>query len=489
MEYNIKIRCRRFGQSTVEPGTSNRGTALWNGGNYNTMNRKSRKSATSTYLILVTMFLLVVNASLGFLLMWQSSTTMIRLMERHMLDISNTAADMLDGDVLEKVTEADKGTEGYQRIMNTLTYFQNNIDLKYIYCIRDMGDGTFTFGLDPTVEDPGEFGSPITYTPALQRASQGVASADDKPYQDAWGTFYSAYSPVFNSKGAVAGIVAVDFSAEWYEQHLASLTATTAIVAGLSLAIGIGIVLVISARSRRKLQEVHSQLYTLAENVEKLVRAVGSMSDTQSAEEDAPEAVQYFGSDDIDSLGQTILGLQDELSRQITRIHELAYHDGLTGVRNKTAYLETVRFLDGLIEKGTAVFSVAVFDLNGLKNINDNYGHECGDMALKDAANVLVQVFEVKNVYRIGGDEYIAILKNAPDTDMEQCFARMDAIIADFNKVKQPYQLPLGLSKGYAYYEPGNDSEFRAVFKRADLMMYKAKAEYYMRTGDRRRRT
>ena len=174
---------------------------------------KSRES--SKYLVLMIVFLLVVAISLGYLLMRQAKHSIISLMETRMLDISNTAAAMIDGDVLETVTPEDKGTDGYERIMRTLTYFQDNVDLKYIYCIRDMGDGTFTFGLDPTVEDPGEFGSPIVYTDALHKASQGRSAVDKEHYEDAWGAFYSAYSPVFNSQKKVAGIIAVDFDAAW----------------------------------------------------------------------------------------------------------------------------------------------------------------------------------------------------------------------------------------------------------------------------------
>jgi hypothetical protein len=125
---------------------------------------------------------------------------------------------MLDGDALMDLSPEDEGTGAYQEVYTTLTYFMENASLTYIYCVRDMGDGTFTFGLDPTVEDPGEFGSPIVYTDALYEASQGNAAADSIQYEDAWGTFYSAYSPVFDSKGKVAGIIAVDFSAEWYNR-------------------------------------------------------------------------------------------------------------------------------------------------------------------------------------------------------------------------------------------------------------------------------
>lgn len=230
---------------------------------------KKRVNTTSKYLILIAAFLLLVNVILGFLLIRQSDSAMITLMHTRMLDISNTAASMLDGDVLKTVSPADEGTPGYDAIMRTLTHFQDNIDLQYIYCIRDMGDGTFTFGLDPTVEDPGEFGSPIVYTDALYQASLGIASADDKPYKDAWGTFYSAYSPVFDSKGEVAGIVAVDFGADWYEDQLAVLNRITIIIAAISLVVGVGIVALIMSRHRKQIHEVDEQLEQLATNLTK----------------------------------------------------------------------------------------------------------------------------------------------------------------------------------------------------------------------------
>ena len=164
------------------------------------MLERLRSRRTSRYLVITVVFLLIVTVSLGYLLVSQTKKSIITLMQTRMLDISNTAAAMIDGDALKDVSPADEGTDTYESIMRTLRYFQDNIDLKYIYCVRDMGDGTFTFGLDPTVEDPGEFGSPIVYTAALYEASQGNAAADSIQYEDAWGTFYSAYSPVFDSQ-------------------------------------------------------------------------------------------------------------------------------------------------------------------------------------------------------------------------------------------------------------------------------------------------
>jgi hypothetical protein len=117
---------------------------------------------TPKYLVMMVVFLLAVNLTLGYLLVRQAQSSIISLMHTRMLDISNTAAAMIDGDVLERVTPADEGTEDYNSIMRPLLYFQHNIDLKYIYVIHDQGNGNFTFGLDPS-DDPGEFGSPIVY--------------------------------------------------------------------------------------------------------------------------------------------------------------------------------------------------------------------------------------------------------------------------------------------------------------------------------------
>ena len=164
------------------------------------MSSRSKSHRVPNYLVLVVVFLLAMNAVLGYLMMNQSRESFVSLIQGRMLDISNSAAAMIDGDVLETVTPADKGTDGYESIMHTLAFFEKTTELKYIYCIQDMGDGTFAFGLDPTEADPGEFGTPVVYTDALYTASQGTAAADDTSYEDAWGTFYSAYSPVFDSK-------------------------------------------------------------------------------------------------------------------------------------------------------------------------------------------------------------------------------------------------------------------------------------------------
>ncbi|MBO4422679.1 MAG: GGDEF domain-containing protein [Clostridia bacterium] len=434
-------------------------------------------------------FLLVLNGTLGFILTRKAGVALTSSIRQHMLDISNTAASMIDGDVLASLKAEDKDTEGYQTIMKSLAYFQDNIDLKYIYCISDTGNGNFVFSVDPTVEDPGEFGSPIVYTDALYAASTGVASVDETAYSDEWGTFYSAYSPVFTSDGKVGGIVAVDISAEWYDEQVAEIVKTVVIVGVSSLTIGILIVVAITRRVRLRNRLLSTQITELGGKVGDLVREIENGGDPLSATRSAPETPgRLFSSDDDDDIGAKVLSMQDEIRKHIERIRDKAYIDTLTGVGNKAAYFEAVKDYDEMIKEKKADFAVVVMDLNGLKQINDNFGHECGDLALSDAATVLKKVFDEDHVYRIGGDEFFVIIDHADEEIVSGLFNRFDSELELENKTLKSYIFPLGISKGAAIYDPEEDEGFRSVFKRADMAMYEDKRAYYESSGEERRR-
>ena len=149
--------------------------------------------------------------------------------QQRMLDIANCASGSISGDTLGALTPADIGSDGYERIYSTLAVFRDNVECEYVYCIRDNGGGSFTFVIDTDPEDPGEFGEAVKYTDALERAARGTASVDEVPYSDAWGEFYSAYSPVFDSAGKETGIIAVDFSADWFDSQLSEQTRSTVV--------------------------------------------------------------------------------------------------------------------------------------------------------------------------------------------------------------------------------------------------------------------
>ena len=434
--------------------------------------KKPRRS--TVYLIVLGVFLFALNILLGFFLIKQSDDALRTQIGERMLDVSNTAAAMLDGDALAILEAEDADTPAYQNVLKTLTYYQDNIELEYIYCIRDLGGGNFIFMIDPS-EDPGEFGEPIAYTDALYQASLGTPCIDKKPYSDRWGRFYSAYTPVFDSKGRVAGIVAVDFSADWYERQISTQVETTLIISGISLIFAGAVITTLIVRYRKRFRTVFSEINTISEEIETFVREVvpGAKINPRGQE------TRKRSGDEITEFGNQIRSLERQLSERIEFVRAQAYVDSLTGLGNRMAYEEYIARLDDKIKWQTAAFAVVIFDLNELKRINDELGHERGDQAIIALGHALEQSFPKAKLYRIGGDEFVVILEK-DYMDIGSRMLRVDKILTARGESQS--------AKGCAIYSPKTDESYRDVFKRADNAMYDDKKAYYMTHKDRRRK-
>ena len=148
-----------------------------------------------------------------------------------------------------------------------------------------------------------------------------------------------------------------------------------------------------------------------------------------------------------------------------------AYKDGLTGVKNKLAYLEALAELETALENGELTeYGVVVFDVNGLKTINDTLGHEAGDEAIKSGCRIICHQFDHSPVFRIGGDEFVAILKGSD-------FANRETLLEAFRKTINENQKngDVVVASGLAIYDASTDSSYNDVFKRADEAMYEHK--------------
>ena len=184
-----------------------------------------------------------------------------RAIQQRMLDIANCASGSLDGDALGALTADDVGSDSYNDIYNSLAVFRDNVELEYIYSIKEEADGQFVFTMDLDQETPAAFGDSVEYTDALAKAGDGTTAVDEVPYSDKWGEFYSAYSPVFDSKGNVAGIIAVDFSADWFDGQLSSQMRSTVISYVIILIIAILVAAALSFSTVRPFVKMQGQLF------------------------------------------------------------------------------------------------------------------------------------------------------------------------------------------------------------------------------------
>lgn len=160
-----------------------------------------------------------------------------------------------------------------------------------------------------------------------------------------------------------------------------------------------------------------------------------------------------------------------EHGQAMENVNRKAFVDGLTGVKNKLAYLESLRELEMHAKENSYLgYGVVVFDLNGLKVINDTLGHEAGDEYLKSACRLICEIYKHSPVYRIGGDEFVVILKGSDFDNRELLKEQFDKTIEE-NRSKGS----VVVSSGMAVFDPGIDESYTEVFIRADKKMYERK--------------
>lgn len=156
-------------------------------------------------------------------------------------------------------------------------------------------------------------------------------------------------------------------------------------------------------------------------------------------------------------------------------IVRLAYTDSLTGLGNKNSYSECVDNINKQINsKEDLDFAVVVIDINDLKIVNDSYGHEYGDILIQNAASVLKKVWR-KDSYRIGGDEFAVVLKNADNENLKKDIMILESEIETFRKQNTREEFYLQMAIGMTVYNPETDGEYMDVFRRADSAMYEDK--------------
>lgn len=179
--------------------------------------------------------------------------------------------------------------------------------------------------------------------------------------------------------------------------------------------------------------------------------------------------------DEVGILAHALKRAAAELKAAAERMKQLAYKDSLTGVRNKTAYSLEVNALEAEIENDCADFGIVVFDVNNLKTANDVYGHEQGDKVIRIGCNRICMTFPHSPVFRIGGDEFVAVIKGEELSHVrERLAAFAERTKIENANVEQP-QDKVHVAVGVAIFDPARDTCVQDVFNRADSQMYETK--------------
>jgi two-component system, cell cycle response regulator len=165
-----------------------------------------------------------------------------------------------------------------------------------------------------------------------------------------------------------------------------------------------------------------------------------------------------------------------ERHRLLAELRQLVIVDELTGVYNRRGFVSLADHHFALTSRTGGTLSLLYIDLDGMKGINDTYGHHEGDHALRTTADLLVRTFRFTDVIgRLGGDEFCVLLTPSGGvTDADIAVARLDAQVAETNR-SAVLRYELAMSVGVARYEASAPCSLDELLRKADRAMYERK--------------
>ena len=372
-------------------------------------------------------------------------------------------------------------TEDYRDLLQQLRMIQdvNDVDCLYL-AVVDAPTASFVYLVDGSHEDP----CPIGCIDPLYEQNQNLLRDPERgfpPYitnTEPYGWLVTAGTPVYNDAGGVVCYAMADISMDTLKSEearfnrvmgllLAGLTVLTSLVA-------IAIVNRAIIRPINQLSHAAESYDARRENVEIETLSIHTQDEIESLYVSIRQMMR-----DISSYIANLTSTTRELNRtriQADRMNELANRDALTGVGSKLAYDAMVSRLTEEMQQSGAEYGILMVDMNNLKKLNDTYGHECGNDAIRRVCGIICEVFAHSPVYRIGGDEFVVVVKGRD-------YENIDALIAQFNAAMaaagdEPWER-VSAAVGFARYE-GQDT-VEDVFRAADQIMYQNKKA--MRAG------
>ena len=441
-------------------------------------------------------FVLVLCLCLGVIIYLSYRDFFFKQSEDHIRNIITYVTGHIDNDDLKHCADTKVESGKYKDLMVFMDDVKEDFNPQYLYIIKPLKENGGNHVLiimsaennyDRYEATEGNlYLGDITedeYTKEEVDQYHNAMSAKDIVFMESksyWGHSYCGLYALRDSMGAPYAILGVDIDlTQMYRDILYKTLSILLIIIAIG-AIFIYVFLIWTSRN----------IITPIELLERsAIRYIEQSKHVSSPDKLDFEKPNLNIKNEVESLSNTIDLMTENIKnymlllisaeKETAYMKQLANTDSLTGVKNKFAYDERVEAINEKISNGRMDdFGIIMMDLNLLKKINDTSGHEYGDVLIKNFCGVVCDVFVHSPVYRIGGDEFVVILRK---TDL----ANADKLLSDFEKnlsrlsVKEnakPWEAP-SVALGVAYFDKSTDSSAEDVFRRADDAMYKRKIE------------
>ncbi len=208
---------------------------------------------------------------------------------------------------------------------------------------------------------------------------------------------------------------------------------------------------------------------SIAQPIQHLSKDIGKIDLNTSPEYRLPETEKTLFStirsriNEVLHTNQTYVSVNRE---QLKRLEYLATHDQLTGLKNRMSFEDESKIL----MKSDGNLALMMVDINGLKLINDSFGHQAGDTIIVEAAKIIKNTFKAFNIYRVGGDEFIILIIGKTHKEVEMLKDRASESMHALHYKN----VAVSLSFGYDHRESEDDT-IEKLQRNAENYMYRQK--------------
>ncbi len=361
-----------------------------------------------------------------------------------------------------------KETDAYKKTHADLQKMQDQLDVDclyldwmdldnkcYIYLVDAAHEGECPPGcIDPIyLDDPSVFGDP---------SNGSIPNITNTPE---YGWLMSTSTPILDKDGKLLAFIAADIS---MDEAMAELKHFMFYI-GLTFILMDLLVCVLA-------------LFLIAKFIVSPLNKLSKAAEDYRNNKIAFSELGIKRNDEIGILVDSMIQMEKDIDGYVSdilstrqyadRMDREANIDPLTNVRSKRAYDMEIKKLN----EGNEPYGIAMIDMNDLKGINDSYGHEKGDISIQTVCRIICRVFAPSSVYRIGGDEFVVILKNSD-------YQNSDSLIRTLSELFRLNKLDDSLSPwervsaavGYALCDPDTEDSAENVINNADTAMYKNK--------------
>ncbi len=228
------------------------------------MKNKVRGLKLGAKITLTTMVIaVVVSLLVGIISINYMEESLLNASRAQSVAMAESAANTIDGDQIAKIQVGDEETENYKQVLEQLQGFLVSEDIEYIYTMREA-DGVVQFVVDADTEEGAAIGEEYETYDKIDIALGGETSMDDEVTTDEWGSYYSAFAPIFDSEGNVVAIVGVDCSVDSIDAKISDMTKTLVIIEIICIIVAFVISMLMGRLMARNVLTINRKMEELA---------------------------------------------------------------------------------------------------------------------------------------------------------------------------------------------------------------------------------